>query len=174
MKSSEYWKERFEQLNEALLNIGDEYYDNLEKEYHKALNQIELEINNWYIRVMKNNEISMSQEKKILTEKELEEFKWTVEEYIQFGKDNTLGQAWMKELGNASARVHIRRLEALEIQLRQTVETLYQREYEGLSETLKSIYEDGYYHTAFEIQRGFNVGWAIPSLDSKQVEKVLS
>ena len=174
MKTSEYWKERFEQLNEALLNKGDEYYDNLEKEYRKALNQIELQINNWYIRVMKNNEINMAQAKKLLTEKELEEFKWTVEEYIQYGKDNALGQAWMKELENASARVHIRRLEALEIQLRQTVEKLYQRQYEGLNSTLRSIYEDGYYHTAFEIQRGFNVGWTIPALDSRQVEKVLS
>ena len=90
------------------------------------------------VMLMKNNEISMSQAKKILTEKELEEFKWTVEEYIQFGKDNTLGQAWMKELGNASARVHIRRLEALEIQLRQTVETLYQREHEGLQDYYSS------------------------------------
>lgn len=174
MKTSEYWKERFEQLNEALLNKGDEYYDNLEKEYRKALNEIEFQINNWYVRISKNNEINMAQAKKLLTEKELEEFKWTVEEYIQFGKDNALGQAWMKELENASARVHIRKLEALEIQLRQTVETLYQRQHEGLSGTLKAIYEDGYYHTAFEIQRGFNVGWAIPSLDSRQVEKVLS
>lgn len=174
MKNSEYWKERFEQLNEALLNKGDEYYDNLEKEYRKALNEIEFQINNWYIRVSKNNEINMAQAKKWLTDKELEEFKWTVEEYIQYGKDNALGQAWMKELENASARVHIRRLEALEIQLRQTVESLYQRQHEGLNSTLRSIYEDGYYHTAFEIQRGFNVGWAIPSLDSRQVEKVLS
>ncbi len=174
MKNSEYWKERFEQLNEALLNQGETYYISLDKEYRKAMNEIEFQINNWYARIAKNNGINMVQAKKWLKGKELEEFKWTVEEYIQYGKDNALGQAWMKELENASARVHIRRLEALEIQLRQTIESLYQKQYEGLADTLKSIYEDGYYHSAFEIQRGFNVGWAIPALDERRVAKVLS
>ena len=149
MKNSEYWKERFEQLNEALLNQGETYYISLDKEYRKAMNEIEFQINNWYARIAENNGINMVQAKKWLKGKELEEFKWTVEEYIQYGKDNALGQAWMKELENASARVHIRRLEALEIQLRQTIESLYQKQHEGLTDTLKFIYEDGYYHSAF-------------------------
>lgn len=174
MKNREYWKKRFEQLNESLLNKGDEYYASLDEEYRRALNEIEFQINNWYVRVAKNNEINMVQAKKWLTKKELEEFKWTVEEYIKYGKDNAINQAWMKELENASARVHIRRLEALEIQLRQTVESLYQKQSDELADRIKAIYEDGYYHTAFEIQRGFNVGWAIPSLDSNRLEKVLS
>lgn len=174
MKNSEYWKERFEQLNEALLNQGETYYASLDKEYRKAMKEIEIQINNWYARIAKNNGINMIQAKKWIKGKELEEFKWTVEEYIQYGKDNALGQAWMKELENASARVHIRRLEALEIQLRQTIESLYQKQYEGLTDVLKSIYEDGYYHSAFEIQRGFNVGWTIPALDERRVAKVLS
>lgn len=174
MKNSDYWKERFEQLNESLLNKGEEYYKSLDKEYRKAMNTIELQINNWYMRIANNNEISMAEAKKWLREKELEEFQWTVEEYIEKGKTLKYSDEWMTELENASARVHIRRLEALEIQLKQTVEELYQRQYEELSERLKAIYEEGYYHTAFEVQKGFNVGWSIPALDSNRVEKVVS
>lgn len=174
MKNSDYWKQRFQQLEESLLNKGEDYYSSLDKEYRKAMNEIEVQINSWYTRIASNNEINMSQARKWLKGKEIEEFKWTVEEYIQYGKQNAINGVWLKELENASARAHINRLEALKIQLQQTVESLYQSQNIGMTDTLKRIYEDGYYHTAFEVQRGFNVGWSIPSLDSARVTQILS
>lgn len=36
------------------------------------------------------------------------------------------------------------------------------------------IFESGYYHTAYELQKGFNIGWDIAGLDQSQIEKVLS
>ena len=35
-------------------------------------------------------------------------------------------------------------------------------------------FESGYYHTAYELQHGFNVGWDIAGLDQAQIEKVLA
>ena len=40
--------------------------------------------------------------------------------------------AWMKELENASARVHISRLDALKIQLQQQAELLYSNQLDYL------------------------------------------
>ena len=173
-KNNQYWKKRFEILEEAQLAKGEDYYRQLDKEYRKAMNEIESQMARWYGRIAENNEINMSQARKWLKGKELEEFNWTLEEYIQYGKENAISQEWVKQLENASARVHITRLEALEIQLRQTVEGLYQKQTNDLSDTLKAIYEEGYYHTAFEIQRGLNIGWTMPSLDSNKVTKILS
>lgn len=48
---------------------------------------------------------------------ELEEFKWTVDEYIKLGMSGD--PAWHKQLENVSARVHLNCLEALEIQLQE-------------------------------------------------------
>ncbi len=174
MKNRQYWKERFEILQESQMAKGEEYYRELDKQYRKAINEIESQMARWYGRIAENNEINMSQARKWLKGKELEEFKWTVEEYMQHGKQNAINPIWLKELENASARAHISRLEALKIQLQQTVESLYQSQNTGLSSALRRIYEDGYYHSAFEIQRGLNVGWAIPALDSARVTQILS
>ncbi len=173
-KNNSYWKQRFEQLEEAQLIKGEEYYKQLDKEYRKAINDIESQMARWYGRIADNNGIGMAEAKKWLKGKELEEFNWNLDEYIKYGRENAINGIWMKELENASARVHISRLEALEIQLRQTVESLYQNQHNGLSDTLKAIYEGGYYHSAFEIQRGLNVGWTIPALDSNRLTQVLS
>ena len=36
------------------------------------------------------------------------------------------------------------------------------------------LFESGYYHTAYELQKGFNIGWDIAGLDQSQIEKVLA
>ncbi|MGO0806412.1 minor capsid protein, partial [Clostridioides difficile] len=106
--------------------------------------------------------------------RELEEFKWSVEEYIKYGKENAINQKWMKELENASARVHITRLEALKLQIQQQVEVLYGNELDGIDKLMRDIYTSGYYHTAFNVQQGVNVGWSLMSLDTNRINKVIS
>lgn len=174
MKNSAYWKRRMEMLETAQLEKGQRFYADLEKQYKIASANIEKEINNWYQRFAKNNQITMVEAKKLLNTGELAEFKWNVQEYIKYGEENALNQQWMKELENASARVHISRLEALKIQLQQQVEVLYGNQLDGLDKLLRDIYSEGYYHTAFEIQRGFNIGWDLHDLDSNQLDKILS
>ncbi|HBG1668186.1 TPA: phage head morphogenesis protein, partial [Clostridioides difficile] len=128
MKHKDYWRKRFEQLEEAQNNKSVKYYLELEKQYKLAMNSIEKDILAWYNRFAKNEGISLLEAKKLLNTRELEEFKWSVEEYIRHGKENAINQKWMKELENASARVHITRLEALKLQIQQQVEVLYGNE----------------------------------------------
>ncbi|MCO8834522.1 phage head morphogenesis protein, partial [Clostridioides difficile] len=125
MKHKDYWRKRFEQLEEAQNNKSVKYYLELEKQYKLAMNSIEKDILAWYNRFAKNEGISLLEAKKLLNTRELEEFKWSIEEYIRHGKENAINQKWMKELENASARVHITRLEALKLQIQQQVEVLY-------------------------------------------------
>jgi SPP1 gp7 family putative phage head morphogenesis protein len=174
MKNSEYWRGRFEQLEEAHLKKGLAYYDGLEREYRKAVEAIEEKIAHWYGRIAKNNEITYAEAKRLLTKNELAEFRWSVEEYIKYGKENAINGAWMKELENASAKVHISRLEALKLQMQQQVEVLYGNQVDGLDKTLRRIYSEGYYHTAYEIQRGFNVGYDLQRLNDRQIADVIS
>ncbi|HGS9346880.1 TPA: phage head morphogenesis protein, partial [Clostridioides difficile] len=132
MKHKDYWRKRFEQLEEAQNNKSVKYYLELEKQYKLAMNSIEKDILAWYNRFAKNEGISLLEAKKLLNTRELEEFKWSVEEYIRHGKENAINQKWMKELENASARVHITRLEALKLQIQQQVEVLYGNELDGI------------------------------------------
>lgn len=174
MNNSEYWKKRFEILEKSAVSKGASYYSSLEEEYRKASNSIESEISTWYTRFASNNQITLSEARKLLNSSELAEFKWTVQEYIKFGEENALNGQWMKQLENASARVHISRLEALKVQMQQQMEVLYGNQTDGIDTLARKIYSDGYYHTAFEIQKGFNVGWDLQSLNEKQLSKVLN
>ncbi|HBF6218653.1 TPA: minor capsid protein, partial [Clostridioides difficile] len=170
----DYWRKRFEQLEEAQNNKSVKYYLELEKQYKLAMNSIEKDILSWYNRFAKNEGISLLEAKKLLNTRELEEFKWSVEEYIRYGKENAINQKWMKELENASARVHITRLEALKLQIQQQVEVLYGNELDGIDKLMRDIYTSGYYHTAFNIQQGIGVGWSLMALDANRVNKIIS
>jgi SPP1 gp7 family putative phage head morphogenesis protein len=172
--TSNYWKKRMEILEAAQLQKGQAYFATLEKQFKEASANIEKEIAVWYQRFAINNNISMAEAKQLLNTKELAEFRWDVKEYIKYGEENALNQKWMKELENASARVHISRLEALKLQMQQQVEVLYGNHTDGLDKLLRDIYSDGYYHTAWEIQKGFNIGWDLHDLNSNQLDKVLS
>ena len=174
MKNDAYWTNRMRILEDALLDTGYEYVQNLERQYDKAIRDIETDIAHWYQRFAKNNEISLNDARKLLNSQELKEFKWTVEEYIKYGKENAVNGAWIKQLENASARVHISRLEAIKLQLQQQAEALAAKQAEAVKGASEEVYKSSYYHTAFELQKGVGVGWALHAIDENVIEKVLS
>lgn len=174
MKNSEYWQDRMVQLELNALKKGEEYYKNLQEQYEKAIHKINIDITTWYTRLAENNGISLVNAKKKLDNNELKEFKWTLQEYIKFGKQNNIDQMWLKELENASARYHINRLEAIHLQMKQHLEELSNEQNDGMKNSLSDIYSDIYYHTAFEIQKGLNTGWNIEKIDTARIEKVLN
>lgn len=174
MKNNDYWKRRMELLEDSQMKKGERYVQDLERQYRNTTANIEKEISKWYGRFATNNEITMAEAKKLLTTRELKEFKWDVLDYIKYGEENAANQLWMKELENASARVHVSRLEALKLQMQQQVEALYGNQVDDIDDLMRKIYQEGYYHTAFEIQKGFNIGWDLHSLNKDQLDKIIS
>lgn len=172
--NAEYWARRMKLLEEALADQGFDYVQNLEKQFDRAIAQIEKETAAWYQRFADNNGITYIQARKWLTTDELQEFHWTVEEYIQYAQDNELSGQWIRQLENASAKVHISRLDALKLELQQQVERLAGGQLDGIDALARRIYTEGYYKTAFEIQRGVGVGWTLHALNEDAIAKVLS
>ncbi|MDI2588057.1 minor capsid protein [Psychrobacillus sp. NEAU-3TGS] len=173
-KPRSYWQKRFELLEDAQYNKSASYYKDLEKAYIQTMAELEKDITRWYQRFATNNEISLDEAKQLLKSNELKELQWSVEEYIKYGQENALNQKWMKQLENASSRVHISRLESLQLQLQQHVERLYGEQIEGFERLIKEVYQDQYYHAAIEIQKGFEVGFALQVLDEAQLTKIIS
>lgn len=174
MKNDKYWANRMRILEESLLDTGYEYTQNLEKQYRMAVSETEKQIAAWYQRFAKNNEISFAEAKRLLSSRELDEFRWTVEEYIEKGKDNAVSQQWIKQLENASARVHVSRLDSLKLHLQQQAELLHGNQLDSVDGIMRNIYSEGYYRTAFEVQRGLGVGWSFQGLNESAIQKVLS
>ena len=174
MKDSAYWRERFGQLEAAQDQMGADAYLEIERIYRRAQKEIEGRINTWYQRFAANNGISMAEARKMLSGDDLKEFKWDVEDYIKYGQENAVDGRWMRELENASAKFHISRLEALKLQTQQSLEVMFGSQLDSIDTAMRAIYLNGYYHTAYELQKGLRIGWDIAGIDQSQVEKIIS
>ena len=174
MKNANYWKQRFEQLEQAQNQMGANTFSDIEKQYKETQKQLEAQISMWYQRFAKNNGITLAEARQFLKGTDLKEFKWDVQEYIKYGQENALMGGWMKELENASAKYHITKLEALKVQTQHSLESMFAKQQITMNEAMTDVFSTSYYHTAYEVQQGFNVGWDVAGLDQAQIEKVLS
>lgn len=174
MKSSEYWKKRFELLEQSQNQKGRQCYADIERQYRQAQKQIEGQIAAWYQRFADNNGVTLTEAKRMLTAKELAELKWGIQDYIRYGEENAINGTWVKQLENASARFHISRLEALKLQTQQSIEVMFGNQLDSIDSTMRDVYKSGYYHTAYEIQKGVGVGWDFSTLDEKQISKAIN
>lgn len=174
MNNGEYWQKRFELLEQTAHQQGVQCYADIEKQYRQAQKQLEGQIAAWYQRFASNNGVTLAEAKRMLNAKELAELKWDVNQYIQYGQENAINGTWVKQLENASARFHISRLEALKLQTQQSIEVMFGNQLDSIDSTMRNVYKSGYYHTAYEIQKGVGIGWDFSALDDKQISKVIN
>lgn len=173
MEHNRYWAERFEQLSEAELKKADALSAEMIEEYRRTTKAINDDIERWYARFAAENKMSLADARRILNARELQEFRWTVEEYIKYGEANGLSGTYTQQLKNASARVHIDRLEALRYQLAHHIEKLAAKSNTRLTEVLQDIYPDAHLKTAYEVQKkkGFDAFSRIPEADVERILK---
>lgn len=174
MRNADYWRGRFSILEDSAHREAQRTIQDMEELYLDAQRLVQKEIESWYARFAVNNQISLTDARKWLTAGQLEEFHWSVEQYIKIGEQAGLDAAWLKKLENASARFHISRLEAVQTGIQQQLELLYGNQVDSLDALLKKVVGNGYTHTAFEVQKGVGLGWDITGLDQKKLETLLS
>lgn len=173
MKSKDYWKSRMEELENEQYRRSMEYYKDVQGQFAQAEKAMQADIERWYRRLADNNGISYTAAKKLLKDRELEEFHWTVERYIEAGKENALDQRWMKQLENASARYHIDRLEAMKLQVRQHAELLFKEFEGGMGDFLHAGCEEQFYRTAWEVAKGTGIGFNLARLDTRRIDALI-
>lgn len=173
-KNSAYWRDRFEKLEDEQYQHSVAYYQDLQKQFRIAQNGIQMDIERWYQRLAENNDITYSAARKLLKKDELEEFHWSVKKYIKKGTENAVDQRWMKQLENASAKVHISRLEAMKISIQQHAELLYTRYEGGITDFLEDSYKNSYYHMAYEVAKGTGAGVNLHTIDTRKIDILLN
>lgn len=173
-KNAAYWQKRFKAIENQANLTGANSLSYVAKQYEEASKELEKQISTWYMRFAKNNNITLAEAQQVLSGKALSEFKWNVHEYIQYAEDNALNGMWTTQLENASAKVHITKLEALKLQNQAVIEKLYNKQYVSLSGALKDIFQNSYYHSCYEVQKAFGVGWNIAAIDENKLKAVLS
>lgn len=171
--NKDYWAKRMAALEDDQYRRSAAYYKDVQKQFRLASNDMQMDIEHWYQRLADNNDISYAGAKKLLKKGELEEFHWTVEQYIKAGEENAIDRRWMKELENASARHHISYLEAMKLQAQQHAELLSTEFEGGMTDYLHKAYGQQYYHTAYEIAKGTGVGSNLAKLDTRKIDAML-
>lgn len=174
MRNAEYWRGRALILEEAAHKRAEELTAGLDEIYDEAMRETLKELESWYLRLAKNNNLTLADAKKLLTKNELDEFHWDVEKYIKVGEDHGLEPDWMKKLENASAKFHISRLEAVETRIQQKIEELHAGQVGKLETHLRQVTGETYLRTAYEVQRGVGIAFDITALDEKKLDTFIS
>lgn len=174
MRNAEYWRGRALILEEAAHGSAKKLTAGLDEIYDEAMRETLKELESWYLRVAKNNNLTLADAKKLLTKNELDEFHWDVEKYIKVGEDHGLEPDWMKKLENASAKFHISRLEAVEVKIQQQIERLHAEQVGKLDKHLRQVAGETYLRTAYEVQKGVGIAFDITALDEKKLDTFIS
>lgn len=172
-KSAEYWRDRYKLIEERLYKYAYENKEEIEKIFNNSLANINKEIAVWLQRFADNNNITYAEATRLIGTKELEELGWSVEEYVKKGVDNSYTRLWDKELENASAKFHVSRLEALKIQIINICENMFGSVDNLIDSTLKEIYTEGYYRSAYELSKGLNVGFNVAKINENLLNYII-
>lgn len=173
MRSQDYWRKRAEQTANRQFDKVDQYAVDLKRQYDLSLRSIQKDLESFYLRFAKNNQVSLAEAQRMLTAGELAEFKMSLNEFRKKAKDNLDGR-WTKELDNVYYRTRVTRLEALRIQVRQQIELLAGSQQTGTGKLLSGVYEDTYYRTLFEINKGHGISASFARVDKEAVQEVIS
>lgn len=173
-KSLEYWQKRYKLVEERLYKYAFDNREEIEKIFKNSLANINKEIAVWLQRFADNNKITYAEATRLIGTKELEELGWSVEKYVEKGVDNQYTQLWDQKLENTSARYHISRLEALKLQVMDICENMYGRVDNVISDTMKKVYTEGYYRSAYELSKGLNVGINVAKVNENLLQKIIN
>ncbi|MDR2647632.1 MAG: minor capsid protein, partial [Oscillospiraceae bacterium] len=171
-KSKAYWRERSLLLEDAQRKEASQYAETWQREFDKANARMQKELEQWYGRITDKdgNGVSLADAKRMMNKKELEEFRWTLEEYIEHARANG-NLAFERELTNASAQQHIKMIEARLLALKAEGERLFTEK--PLADFLSDTLQNAYDRTAFEIQIGTGEGQLMQSVNGHDLDAVM-
>lgn len=166
------WKKRLEEVAKIQADKADVIENEIRKQYEKALASIAEQIELFYARYAKTNDISMAEARKLLDKSELNGFKMSLDEFKEKALDNADGK-WTALLDSEYIKSRVSRLEALKCQIRSEIELLKQKQERSFTELLSDTYSDTFYRHMFEHTReiGFEVDFT--GLDTTSVQKAV-
>ena len=172
---SNYWVDRFTAEENRINELSKEQVKEAKKQYDIALKNTNQKIYEFYAKYAKDNNISMYEAKQRFNKKELKEFKMSLSEYVRKGQSLNINadDKVIKELKNASARVHIERLEALKMEIKAEIDLLSKTMENNLDKHLRSVYRDTYYRSAYSIQKGLGKFSNIEKLNPELLESLV-
>ena len=170
MPTNEYWARRAEALAARGHAKAESTTATMTRDYERAAASIRRDIEAFYGRYATNNGVSLADARKQLDARELADFKMTLDEF----RGRHLSGEFAREVDNASIRVRLSRLEALEMQMRGRVEELKAKQAEGIETLLGDAYEDRYHRGIYEAQKAMGFGHTFAQLDEAKIRRAIA
>lgn len=152
-----YWEKRQEQKYLAGEKKINDYYKELGTSFKQAKREIQIVINDFYMRYARENQLTYLEAQRALNKAEIGDLKSFINKVnVNMGKYNL-------ELNNMSIKARITRYEALQKQIDALLQQLYSVDYQYKGEgVLKDVYSDSYYRTWYNIDvyNGFHSEFA--------------
>ena len=173
MTNGEYWLSREQEWIAARNRQTDKLSREVQRAFAAAADDLEKEILSWMEKYADAEGITMADARKRLTSGELNHFRLGLEKFTELAKDNADGK-WEKELTAASAAVHVSRLQALEVQMKNLIRRLYAEEGKRLADHLTALYGEERNRMAYEGQRVQGVFGPLDAVPEDRVQKILA
>lgn len=173
-KNAKYWwKKRATAVEEA------QYQDemNLARDMQRALDyaytSIEKEIYALYGKYAENNQMTLAEARKYLTDAEREEFRYTLQQYTDMARNNSDGR-FDKLLDALSTRARVSRLEALQARSALYIRGAYGGMDSAMLSKLEGLIIDTSMRTAYDIQTAKAYYEPFAQVDKKSIDRVLA
>lgn len=156
MNQRDYWEQRMLRLESQTYRKGQGHARDVSHAFAIAGYRIKGEIEKWIYRITQDDIVSFAEMQRRLRERELENYRWAVAEYIDYAKENGLSRQWLKKLENASVGIGVTRWEAFQISLMHHLVVAYSKELAIMQDLLVDVAMDRYNASAYEVMDGID------------------
>lgn len=142
-----YWENRAEDILIENEKTVLEYEKELILEYERAIKNINREVRAFYAQYAEDNKIDLLEANQRLKKKELMSFKLAVKDYQQMIKQvggDIFTDDYKEVLQDLLDRMHVSRLQELELNIQNEIEQLRVKQEKGLTEVLQETYKTSY------------------------------
>lgn len=151
MNSQKYWEERERQKQQKVDEITDAEVEKVRKAIEDAINDLNRQIRDIYMKYAIDNSMSYADTLKYLTNNELKEFQKDLQYYLEKYRDSDYVKKNKKELHSLSVRARVQRIEMFIANIKQHASDLEEMLNTGTREQISQLYTEGYLRNAYDI-----------------------
>lgn len=172
MDSEQYWARRADERERYWHKKSQETIEKeLARYYASSLDEIQKDIQALYGRFAKDNQLSMTDARKLLQGPEFRKWRYTIDTYV---KKIGAGEAGLlKELNTLAMRSRISRLDKLYADTLMELDSLGRKTDSAMKSFLTDAYKDNYFHGMYEIGRTMGLKAPRVAVTNQSLEDVL-
>ena len=175
MNSQEYWEERERQKQQKVDEITDVEVEKVRKAIEDAIDDLNRQIRDIYIKYAVDNNMSYADTLKYLTNDERKEFQKDLQYYLEKYKDKEYVKKHKKELHSLSVRARVQRIEMFIANIKQHASDLEEMLNTGTREQIGQLYTEGYLRNAYDIlgSQEPTTAQVVPAFNTRVVREIM-